>query len=198
MKKYIFTFATAALLFSCSSDDTLDPELENEEELITDFDITLSAAGLDDVVLSADDPDGDEEIDSIIGGTLVANTVYTGSITLTNELAEDDEDPNVTAEIQEEDDEHQFFFIPVTMDAEGNLLDDVLDITTTYLDFDDDGNPLGLSFTLTTGEASVGDFRIVLLHELEKDLEGVSEGGTNYEDAGGSIDIDVTFPIVIE
>ncbi len=196
MKKYIFTFATAALLFSCSSDDTLDPELENEEELITDFDITLSAAGLDDVVLSADDPDGDEEIDSITGGTLVANTVYTGSITLTNELAEDDEDPNVTAEIQEEDDEHQFFFIPVTMDAEGNLLDDVLDITTTYLDFDDDGNPLGLSFTLTTGEAAVGDFRIVLRHELDKNAEGVSDG--DITNAGGSTDISVDFPIVIE
>ena len=196
MKKYIFTFATAALLFSCSSDDTLDPELENEEELITDFDITLSAAGLDDVVLSADDPDGDEEIDSITGGTLVANTVYTGSITLTNELAEDDEDPNVTAEIQEEDDEHQFFFIPVAVDADGEPLEDVLNITTTYLDFDEDGNPLGLSFTLTTGEASVGDFAIVLRHELDKNAEGVSEG--DITEAGGSTDISVDFPIVIE
>lgn len=173
-------FATI-LLSSCSSDDDPTTEVENQEEVITNFTVTLDGGG-DPIVLEAIDEDGDEVIDEIIGGTLQANTTYLGSITITNEI----EDENITEEIEEEDDEHQFFFTPV-----GDL-----DVTVSYTDEDGDGNPVGLSFSLITGGASTGDLTIQLLHQPNKTAEGVSGGDS--ANAGGETDFTANFPITVE
>ena len=69
-------------------------------------------------------------------------------------------------------------------------------VTTAYTDMDDDGNPLGVSFTLTTGDASTGNLTIVLRHLLDKNAAGVSDG--DITNAGGDTDIEVTFPVVIQ
>lgn len=72
-----------------------------------------------------------------------------------------------------------------------------LNITNiTYLDLDENGNPLGLEFSLQTGAPSIGNFTITLRHDLDKFAEGVSEG--NITNAGGDTDISVTFPLVIQ
>jgi len=115
---------------------------------------------------------------------LMANTTYQGSIELLNETESPAED--ITEEVAEEDDEHQFFFQVI-----GNA-----DIMVTYTDMDDDGNPIGINFTLTTGAASTGSLTIVLRHLLDKNAANVSDG--DITNAGGDTDIEVTFPIVIQ
>ena len=194
MKKLILSLATVALFFSCSDDDDVNPIVEIPEEVITNVDVTLTPDnGGDPVVLSFVDTDGisfGEEGEIIAQSTLEANTTYRGAFSITNTLAEDEEEMNVTAEILELDNEHQFFFIPdVTSDLE------ITDIT--YNDIDDNEYPVGLDFSFTTGAASSGDFNIVLRHEPNKSAAGVSDGDITNE-TDGSTDFDLFFPIVVE
>ena len=100
---YFLFLALPLLLTSCDKDD---PVIPNEEELITTVNYTLTSSdGQDVVLLSFVDLDGDgENQPTIMGGTLSANTVYTGSIELLNEAESPAED--ITEEVQEEDDEH--------------------------------------------------------------------------------------------
>ena len=182
MKKQILLLPILTLVFmftSCTDDS--DPV--NEQEVITTMTVTLTPdTGGTDVVLQTRDLDGEGGEDpavTVIGGPLTSNTTYSGSIVLLNET----EDPaeNVTEEIEEEDDEHQFFFV----------VGSGLDVTTSYNDFDDNDNPVGLSFTLTAGSASGGDFTVTLRHEPNKPNTGIN-------DAGGSTDIEETFVITVQ
>ena len=162
-----------------------DPEIVNEEELITTVNVTLSPPTGPDVVLTFVDLDGPDGPGApvITGGTLAPNTEYTGSIVLLNETETPAED--ITEEVAEEDDEHQFFF-----SFTNNIA------TTMYTDMDGNGNPIGLAFTLTTGAAGTGDLTVSLLHEPQKSAAGVSDG--NPANAGGEEDIAATFPITVQ
>ena len=92
------------------------------------------------------------------------------------------EDPaeNITLEILEEADEHQVFF-----NASG------VDIAFEYGDFDSNNNPLGVVFSMSTGNAGSGTITITLVHEPTKPNDGL-------DTAGGSIDIQTSFPVTIE
>lgn len=177
------TFLALGLFTSCDDDD--DPVIENDEEVITTLTYTLTpASGGSNVVLSFSDLDGDGGNDPIImGGTLAANETYTGALDLLNEAASPAE--SITEEVSEEDDEHQFFF-------ETSLPG----ITIAYTDADGNGNPLGLSTTLSTGAAASGNLTITLRHEPDKNADGVADG--NISNAGGETDIEVTFPIDVQ
>lgn len=169
-------------LTACDKDDPTPPV---EEELITTLEYVLKTTPDDPgITLRFEDLDGDGGNDPVItGGTLQQFTSYTGTITLLNES----EDPaeNITEEIDEEDEEHQLFF-QSTIDG----------IDVDYTDEDDDGNPLGLTTTLTTGAAETGTLTITLRHEPNKEAAGVSNG--DITNAGGETDIEVTFDIEIQ
>ncbi len=181
--KFLALFFTATLfLASCSSDD--DNEPINEEEVITTLNVALTG-GSTPIALTFRQLDESVAPTITVSGTLDPNTTYTGIITVLNEL----ENPvdNITLEIEEEDDEHQFFY-----SAGGGI-----NISNfTYLDFDGDGNPLGLRFSFDTGDASSGNLTITLRHEPNKDAAGVSDG--QIANAGGETDIEVTFPLEIQ
>ena len=181
-------FATV-LLSSCSSDDDTGTTLELPEEVITNVNVTLTSADGTEVELLYADSDGFGlgEAGEATAATLEANTVYTGSFEILNELADEVEEMNVTAEIDELADEHQFFFEPL-----GGL--DIADFA--YNDMDGNGYPVGLDFTITTGAASSGILTITLLHEPNKSAEGVSENDTTNEDQGES-DFFIDFPITV-
>ncbi len=141
-------------------------------------------AGGTPVILSFRDLDGDGANAPVItGGTLAANTVYDGSLDLLNETECPAE--RVTAEIEEEDDEHQFFF-----SSTGGL-----NVTVAYADTDGT-NPVGLKTTVTTGAASQGTMRVTLRHEPNKSAAGVSAG--NIANAGGETDIEVEFNVTVQ
>ncbi|MDO6473194.1 type 1 periplasmic binding fold superfamily protein [Maribacter sp. 1_MG-2023] len=168
----------ATVMTSCSSDDDT-PEIINEEEIITTLTVTLTSAN-GTATLQSQDLDGDGPNAPVItADNLTANTTYTGSIELLNETESPAED--ITEEVEEEADEHQFFF-----SLNGSLTD------VTYSDEDGDGNPIGLEFELTTGDAGSGSITITLRHEPTKPNDGT------LADAGGETDIAQTFTVVVE
>jgi len=181
MKFLKYALLASTLIFaSCSDDDDNTPDPVNEEEVITTLTVTLDS-GSDTVVMQYQDLDGDgpDAATVTVSGSLNANTVYDGSIVLLNETEMPAE--NVTVEVEEEDDEHQFFY----------TVGSGLDVATEYANFDGDGNPLGTMFVLNVGSASSGGLTFTLRHEPNKP-------NTGLENAGGETDIEVTFDITVE
>jgi hypothetical protein len=179
--KFLATAIFATLLFvSCSSDDDT-PEPVNEEEVITTLTVTLIPnGGGSPVTLQTRDLDGDGPNPPVVTtGNLATGVTYNGSIVLLNETEEPAE--NITLEVEEEDDEHQFFY----------TISGGLDATTEYSNFDGDGNPLGTQFTLTAGAVSSGTLTFTLRHEPMKPNTGLG-------DAGGETDISAPFNVSIE
>lgn len=168
---------------SCNSDD---PEMINEEELITTVNVNFANNGTDDVVTGTfrdlDGPGG--EAPTISGVTLDTNATYTVTLEFLNEAETPVED--ITAEVREEDLDHQVFFI-----IGGNI-----NITYAYGDQDRQGNPLGLTGSLTTNVAGNANIQVVLIHEPNKSSNGVSDG--NLANAGGEEDIRVQIPIEVQ
>jgi len=178
-----------ALLFTCTlfvaaSCEKEDPEPPNTPEVISVLSYTLTPEGGGDaVVFQFEDLDGDGgNAPTITNGTLTANTVYDGALTLFVEGEGGRESLN--PEIEEEDEEHQFFF---QTDA---------GVTVAYADMDADGNPIGLASKLTTTEAGTGTMTIILHHEPMKSAEGVASGDiTNSE---GSTDVEANFVLDVQ
>lgn len=180
-------FACLLLLVVLGCNDSDDPVIENEEELITDLVYTLlPAAGGPPVTMTFRDPDGDggQAPTILVSGPLANNTEYDGSIVLLNS-SDPSATENITAEVREEADDHQFFYIPESS----------LDVTLAYTDSDNDGAPIGITTTLTTGDTSTGNLRILLRHEPNKSATGVSI--TDPAAAGGETDIEVTFAVTV-
>lgn len=177
-------FFTALLFTACSNDDNdALPEEVNEEEVITTMTVTLSPEGDGaDIILATTDLDGDGPNPPVIdiSGNLTAGTTYSGNIVLLNETVTPAD--NITEEVEEESNEHQFFY---TSDAD-------LDVTTAYGNNDADGNPLGTEFSLTAGAASTGTLTFTLRHEPKKPNDGT------LADAGGETDLVATFSIIVE
>ncbi len=166
-------------VFSCTDDS--DPV--NEEEVITTMTVTLSANAVGTPVeLKYVDLDGDgpNAPEITVSGSLKAGTDYNGSIVLLNETESPAE--NITEEVEEEDDEHQFFY---TVGAG-------LNADAEYANFDGDGNPLGTAFVLKTGAAGSGDLTFTLRHEPKKPNNGT------LSDAGGETDISASFTLTVE
>jgi len=178
---YLFLFVAALSFTSCGDDDEMEPE--NEEEVITTLVYTLTS-GADVATFRFTDLDGDGGNAPVVTvDNLAANTTYIGAIVLLNESETPAED--ITAEVREEDADHQMFF-----EVSG------ANVTVAYTDQDDDGNPVGLASTLTTGDASTGTLKITLRHEPDKSASGVSGG--SIDNAGGETDIEVTFDVNVQ
>ena len=182
--KFLLPLLFTGILFTaCSDDDDNDnPEPINEEETITTLNIALFEPGATDasiILLSRDlDGDGPNAPEVTITGQLSSDTTYNGMIEVFDETVTPAED--VTEEIEAEDDEHQFFF-----ETTGNITD------VSYADEDENGNPVGLSFTLTTGGEGVASLTVTLRHEPQKPNNGTLAG------AGGETDIAQTFSNLI-
>jgi len=173
--------ATASLFLASCSDDDNGPV--NEEEVITTV-ITTLTNGSTTITLTSRDLDGDGPNAPVatVSGDLTANTVYNGEITFLNETVTPAD--NITAEVEEEGEEHQIFYqIPASLGTIG------------YTDFDVNAKPVGLTFTYTTGNAGTGNLTVTLRHLPNKSAAGVAAG--DITNAGGATDAQVTYPIVI-
>jgi hypothetical protein len=185
MKKlsFLFVFLLMSNVFiSCSAND--DGPV-NEEEVITTLIATfVPEDGGETVVLTYRDlEDGNPAFLPAVGIFEVGKT-YTATLSLLNELVNPVE--NITEEIEEEGDKHQFFFSA----SQGVG-------TFAYLDQDEDGNPIGLSFLFTAGNTpTTGTMTIILRHEPNKNATGVAQG--NITNAGGDTDIEVTFNVALQ
>lgn len=171
-------FATLLFLPACDSTEP-DATESGEQELITRVSLHLTGPG-GTISASATDPDGDGlgfQVDPL---TLAAGVSYAGSIQVLDEV----NDADVTDEIREEAEAHQFFFTPGGTDASR--------LSVTVTDRDANRLPLGLEFTLSVsqGPAATASLNVVLSHFDD----GTKNGTTRSADT----DIDVTFPITIQ
>lgn len=172
--------ATALFAASCSNDDN-GPV--NEEEVITTVTTTLTGGG-QVITLTSRDLDGDGPNDPLVTvvGNLTANTTYTGAVSFLNETTSPAED--ITSEVEAEGEEHQIFYqLPAALG------------TVTYTDLDLNGKPIGLAFTLTTGNAGTGNLTVTLRHLPNKSATGVAAG--DITNAGGATDALVTYPVTV-
>jgi hypothetical protein len=182
VRSLAFASIMGLVLTACSNDDD-SPEIVNEEEVITTLTVTLAPEGEGTpIILQTRDLDGDGPNAPVVtvSGNLIAGTEYNGSIVLLNETESPAED--ITEEVEEESDEHQFFF---TIGAD-------LDVITTYTSFDENDHPLGTQFTLVAGSASFGTLTFTLRHEPKKPNDGT------LADAGGETDISAAFSVTVE
>ncbi|EAZ96620.1 hypothetical protein FBBAL38_04335 [Flavobacteria bacterium BAL38] len=181
--KLIALFVIPALILtSCSNEDTV----VNEEEVITTVTTTLTGGG-QVITLTSRDLDGDGPNAPIVtvSGNLVSGTTYTGTTTFSNELADPAED--ITAEILEENLDHQvFYFLNATLGT----------VTYDPTDLDSEGNPIGLNFTLVAGTSgTTGTLTVTLRHLPNKTAPGVSDG--SITNAAGNTDAEVYFPLTV-
>jgi hypothetical protein len=189
----VYLFAALAIGFaSCESDD---PEPENDGEVITDVTLTFqelnASGGLVGTPFSAkaSDPEGIEvgTAPTIQTINLVKGKIYRMTITVTNSIENED----ITAEILEEADEHQFFFLGGAFT--GNIL------TIAYND--PSGKLIGLQNRLTVSSSpgtNNTSMQVILRHDLDKNFPGATNPNfANYAQAGGESDLDITFPVVI-
>lgn len=188
MKKLlVFSIAILALA-SCKKDDDeiIAPPEVNEEEVITKLELTFTDVDSgNEYTWTRSDPDGDGGNDPIFSlDTLPANNAMLMSVRIFNET----EDPveEMTGEIEEEDDEHQFFFI----------LNEGANLSIIYNDSDGDGNPIGLNNDIQTGDPENVSLTVILRHQPDKDGDGVADG--IIDNAGGDTDIEVTFNGVVQ
>ena len=172
-----------AILFTACSNDDDAPTPVNEEEVITTLTVKLIPSGggseISMIYRDLDGPDGPNDPVITTTSDLATGITYNGTIRVENETESPAE--NITEEVEEEDLEHQFFYTPG-----GGL-----SVTSTYSNFDADGNPLGTQFTLTAGAASSGTLTFTLRHEPTKPNSGLS-------DAGGETDISATFDVTVQ
>ncbi len=182
IKLLAILFISSIVLSSCSKSE--DPEPVNEEEVITTVTVTLTN-GNSTITLKSKDADGDGPGAPVVtvSGDLAASTTYNGIIELLNETETPAE--NITTEVKDEGDEHQFFYSATNSIA-----------TFAYTDTDSNNNPIGITFTLTTGAAGTGAIGVILKHEPNKTATGVKGG--DITNAGGSTDVDVSFNVTVK
>lgn len=168
------------------------PPCENEEEIITDVTLTWTPVdGGEAVTVSATDPDGFGPLDLEVSGPieLERNKTYQLSLTLVNSIEGED----ITEEIEEEADEHQFFFeftegIFSDPTGTGNVAD--ASGAVNYLDMDENGLPVGLMTQWSTEDSDgmSGSFRLVLKHQPD-------EKSTDSDVNTGGTDLDLTWDV---
>lgn len=181
--KIIGRLAIVCLLFSITffqSCDKEDPEPPNEEELITTMRVTLSPVGPGiPVTLKFFDADG--ELGSIaplftVSGPLKASTTYSATIELVNETV--NPHANISAEVEEESNDHLFCF-----ETDGSIV-------INYADEDDNGLPVGLITSWVASQAGEEEVTIVLRHQA-----GTKTGQCP---GAGETDVEVTFNLMVQ
>jgi hypothetical protein len=175
--KIFASLSSAALLAACN---VTDPEVHNEEELITSIRLVYTQPGGASDTAWFKDPDGPGGAAPTRHDTLElqADRTFEASLTLLDESdAADVHD--ITEEVEEEAADHQVFYAV----AGANL-------ATAYADHDANGLPIGLKTTQTTGGASTGSLTVTLKHQpgLKSAASTVNTGET---------DVQVVFPVVI-
>lgn len=184
MKSYLYLAAAALTLASCKKDDdTPNNPPPVEGEVITTVNLHfLNAADSSVSTFTFRDPDGPGgaapvQFDTIALG---ANRSYYLAIELLNEAEVPAED--ITAEVEEEGVDHQFFFTSSTPQ-----------LAVTYADADANGNPIGLLNQVTAGNpVSLETLQVVLRHQ-----PGVKAPAPGNPTAG-DVDIDLLFQVNIQ
>lgn len=190
----LFLLITGLIAFS--SCDSEDPVPENDGEVITD--VTLVFTELDasgnaigtPLEFKASDSEGIEvgESPTVETVSLSAGKTYQLDIEVLNSIENED----ITEEIIEEADEHQFYFLGSAFIGSSAPL--------SYAYNDPSGELIGVRGTVTVIANPVfnnGQMRLVLRHDLDKNYPGADNPNfEGFANAGGESDLDIEFPVV--
>ncbi len=205
--KLVTMLLLVSSLMALNGCDDSDPKPEDVPELITTATLTFTPNdGGNPVIVTATDPDGEGVQDIKADGpiNLLPTKTYVLTIELINALAKPT-DPayKVTEEVEEEGDEHMFFFSwtnnPFSNPAGDGNIDNRAD-AVNYIgaanSIDKNKRPLGLTTTWTTvtlsGTSTVtGTFKVLLKHQpnLKSDTSDSKTGET---------DLDLTFTVNVK
>ena len=159
------------------------PIIENESEVMTTFKLTfVDSAGIAPVITAEySDPDGDGGNAAVKFDTikLLPNKTYFAEVTILDETKIPVD--SISKEIQEEGNDHLFFYTPLGIDATITLVDSDTNTPTPF--------PIGLQTKWKTMNSSSGTTHIVLRHQAD-----VKNGAY----APGETDIDLTFQTKIQ
>lgn len=180
-KNILLLFAAVATLsFNACKDKDNDDDHDDENELITTAKITFthSVSGTAQT-FTWSQPGGPGTAITVDTIRLHPDSLYQAAVTLLDESKNPVSD--ITEEIKELQDEHQFFYTSGT----GRLI-------ISNLDKDSKNLPLGLNFsaqTSTNGNVN-GTLKVVLKHYT-------SAAPKSTDPQAGSTDLDITFPVII-
>jgi len=184
-----------SFLMGCSDED---PVKQDVPEFISSVKLIFTPVTGAVVTATASDPDGIGPGDITVSGPikLIKNVPYKLSFEILNNLAAPtDPEYNVSDEIEEEGDEHQFFFAwtnSIFSNPIGNGNIDNPSDPLNYADEDVNGLPIGLLTNWTvTDIATTGTFTLLLKHQ--PDLK--SNTSTSND---GETDLDLTFDVTVE
>ena len=187
-KKILSGIATIiSLSFFLPACEGETPPMQNPPKEITTLAYTLiPTGGGADAVLSYEDLDGENGANppSFIIEPLKANTSYNGTIVILNKRVSPAAD--IGSEVRAEGEDYQLFF-----ETEGGA-----NASFAYTDQDNNGNPIGLMTTLTTGNPGSGRIKISLVYQPEKGATGVASG--DISNAAGRTDKEVIFDVLIQ
>ncbi len=178
LKKSTFFFLCMLMTFgltftSCDDDEGVGP---TDPEVITTVRLVFSD-GTNTLTFEAVDADGDGGNPPVVDDiSLSSNTVYMLSISFLDESDMSDVG-DITVEIAAENLEHLVCFTASGFPA------------PTGLSTDDNGDPLGLQSTLSTGEAAAGSLGVALKHEPDKAAADAC--------ATGETDVEVVFAVEV-
>ena len=199
LKQGLFALLIGGLLLTgCKKDEEL-PEAENEEEVITDVILTFTNTNnsSDVVTARAKDPDGAgiQELEILDSIKLDTSKTYVLTLDLLNALDPADIE-SVTEEVEDESQDHQFFFSFSNNAFTNPLGDGNFDNSADPLNYNDtdiNGYNVGLSTNWTTSNSllSNGNFKIRLQHQ-----PGTKTGATGVNT--GDTDIDLLFVLVLQ
>ena len=180
--------ALAALTFTACKKETNNGPNPNQEEVITTLRVALTDSATSAVTtFRFYDLDGDGGAQATVDTIrLRPNTRYFASLTLLDESTNPAGD--VTEEIREEENDHQFFF---------TTTNPTFSVTYDTADYDSNNppKPVGLQTKWLSGNAQRTSVRIILKHQpaikstITNPLGDVTRGDT---------DVDLTFPVVVE
>lgn len=195
---------------ACDDVDDHDHDPDHDHGAVTRLEATFAPEGGGEgltFVWSDPEQDGDPNIDPIVLGDDAADaihepTTYTLTLTLWNDLVDPAED--VTSEIADEGDVHQFFFTGGAAQGPASNSAEAV-VEHAYADLDGNGLPIGLENTVTTLDLGNGDLTITLRHLPPENDTPIKDGdlaATVADDGfgaiGGDSDLSVTFPLTVQ
>lgn len=208
---FIISLLSVAFLAACGDDVGDDHDHDGHDhdghdhdpnEVMTTVKLTFTAGDGTSFVASWADPenDGSPVIDDIV---LTNGETYTVTVEIMNELEDPAED--VTPEILDEKDEHQFFFYGTAVQGPSNTGNAGAPVSHTYGDTDTQGLPVGLTNTFVASNTGTGTLEVLLRHMPPVNGSAIKVAGlADVMDASGSTelpgstDIDVDFNVTVE
>jgi len=201
---FVSALALALSVAACGADE--QPNEENEVISVVELTFTPAGGGAP-LVFEFNDPDGDGGASGVSDQIdLVAGVEYTLGVRFVNSLAEPSED--LTEEVKGEAEDH-FVFVLGDVAGPASTASPAL-VTHAYADQESDYTdnavgddlPVGLRNTITTKDAGAGQLRLILRHLPEVNAKPQKTGDlpralADGDDLPGSVDVDVSFELVV-